>query len=101
MKPYKIGNATLAVAEYLNTDVNEVKECRSDKDDYPIYVFHMNNMDNDIYCATKNSSSDAIYYWEDWGDGIEDCEFNWVEQKSDWVNRNGWRIWKHVEKEEV
>lgn len=79
-----IKTAKSALAHHWNMDYAEVKDYRYTGVQYnkPVYA-----IGNAYYCASRNKPAKEV------GINITD-ELEWVEQKDDFVNKHGWKIFK-------
>jgi hypothetical protein len=70
-----------AIATFLGMDTTELKDYtyQEGRTNSPVY-----SVSNKYYCATKNSKPSKH----------RDIIFDWVEIPNDFINRQGFKIWK-------
>lgn len=78
---HTIKNKRDAIAQHLMLDYSEVEDYRYHygHTTQPVYA-----IDDAYYCATKTSPAKHRY----------DMEFNWVEVADEFLNKNGYKIYK-------
>jgi len=80
-----IKNKREAIAQHLMLDYAEVEDYRYHygHTTQPVYAFT-----GAYYCATKGTQKPAKHKY--------DIEWDWQEQKDDYLNQYGYRIWKAI-----
>jgi hypothetical protein len=72
-----------AIATHLGMDNSEVREYRyhTGRTSLPVW-----SVDDSYYCVTKGTQKPAVHR-----DGME---FNWIKVKDNYVELDGWQVWK-------